>query len=116
MVEGDLALTNSKCTACRAGEPTVTDQEIQRLKPQIPEWVIVERDGIRRLERTFRFRNFAEALFFTNNVGKIAEEEGHHPALLTEWGKVTVAWWTQKIKGLHRNDFIMASKTDRVYG
>jgi 4a-hydroxytetrahydrobiopterin dehydratase len=81
----------------------------------VPSWQIVERDSIKRLERGFKFRNFAEALAFTNRVGEIAELEGHHPALLAEWGRVTVSWWTHKIKGLHRNDFIMAAKTDRVY-
>ena len=59
--------------------------------------------------------DFAEALEFTNDVGAIAEEEGHHPAILTEWGRVTVTWWTHKIRGLHRNDFIMAAKTDQIY-
>lgn len=58
----------------------------------------------------FKFKDFAEALAFTNKVGQIAEEEGHHPSILTEWGGVTVTWWTHKIKGLHRNDFIMAAK------
>ena len=55
---------------------------------------------------------FAQALAVTNRVGEQAEEEGHHPALLTEWGKVTVSWWTHKIGGLHQNDFIMAARTD----
>lgn len=104
-----------KCTACRGGEPTLTDAEIANLHTQVPEWSVVERDGIKRLERAFRFKNFAEALAFTNPVAKTAEEEGHHPAILTEWGNVTVTWWTHKIKGLHQNDFIMAAKTDRVY-
>ena len=107
-------LDNARCTACHVGEPTVTDNEILELHPQIPDWAIVERDGIRRLERSFKFKNFEEALSFTNKIGKIAEEEGHHPAILTEWGRVTVTWWTHKIKGLHRNDFIMAAKTDRL--
>ncbi|MGH2639382.1 MAG: 4a-hydroxytetrahydrobiopterin dehydratase [Rhabdochlamydiaceae bacterium] len=102
------------CTACRAGEPTVTPEEIATLHPQVESWSIVDRDGIKRLERTFRFTDFAEALSFTNKIGKIAEEEGHHPSILTEWGKVTVTWWTHKIRGLHRNDFIMAAKTDRL--
>ncbi|HEY3247536.1 MAG TPA: 4a-hydroxytetrahydrobiopterin dehydratase [bacterium] len=109
-------LAQSKCTACREGEPTVTDAEMAELMPQIPEWRVVERDGIKRLERTFKLKDFAEALKFTNRVGALAEEEDHHPALLTEWGKVTVTWWTHKIRGLHRNDFIMAAKTDRLYG
>jgi len=103
-----------KCVACRKGEPTLTDAEIAEFHPQVPDWQIVERDGIKQLERMFKFANFAEALAFTNRVGALAEEEGHHPALLTEWGKVTVTWWTHKIKGLHRNDFIAAAKTDQL--
>ena len=107
-------LEESKCTACRPDSPRVTDEEIAELKPQIPDWQIVERDGIPRLERAFRLKNFADALEFTNKVGALAEAEGHHPAILTEWGRVTLTWWTHKIRGLHRNDFIMASKTDRI--
>jgi len=105
-------LIQMKCVACRKGEPTVTEAEIVELHPQIPDWQIVEREGVKRLERTFKFDNFVQALAFTNRVGEIAEAEGHHPALQTEWGKATVTWWTHKIKGLHRNDFIMAAKTD----
>jgi len=108
-------LVAMKCVACRAGEPTVTDAEIAEYRPQVPEWQIVEREGIKRLERVFKLKNFVEALAFTNRVGELAEEQGHHPALLTEWGKVTVTWWTHKIKGLHRNDFIAAAKTDRLF-
>jgi 4a-hydroxytetrahydrobiopterin dehydratase len=107
-------LQESTCTACRAGAPRVEDEEIGELKPQIPDWQIIEREGIRRLERVFRLKDFAQALEFTNRVGALAEAEGHHPALLTEWGRVTVTWWTHKIRGLHRNDFIMAAKTDRL--
>jgi 4a-hydroxytetrahydrobiopterin dehydratase len=107
-------LQESTCTACRADAPRVTDEEIAELKPQIPDWQIDERDGIRRLERVFRLKDFAQALEFTNRVGALAEAEGHHPALLTQWGSVTVTWWTHKIRGLHRNDFIMAAKTDRL--
>ncbi len=109
------ALIQEKCVACRRDAPQVTEQEVAELKPQVPDWELLERDGIKRLERAFKFANFAEALAFTNKVGALAEEEGHHPAILTEWGKVTVTWWTHKIKGLHRNDFIMAAKTDQAY-
>src|ERR687892_1296708 len=108
------ALSEMRCTACRSDEPTLTDAEIAQMHPQVPDWQVVEREGIKRLERVFRFRNFAQALAFANRVGEQAEEEGHHPALLTEWGKVTVTWWTHKIGGLHRNDFIMAAKTDEL--
>ena len=74
-----------------------------------------EYNNIKRLTRNFMFKNFKQALDFTNKVGKIAEEEGHHPVMVTQWGKVKVSWWTHKIKGLHRNDFIMAAKTDNLY-
>jgi 4a-hydroxytetrahydrobiopterin dehydratase len=107
-------LTQERCVACRRDAPTVTDDEIAVLQPQVPEWELVEEDGIRRLRRVFRFDDFGQALEFTNRVGAIAEEEGHHPALLTEWGRTTVTWWTHKIRGLHRNDFIMAAKTDQL--
>jgi|SRR5690606_35092259 len=108
-------LAGMKCEACRKGAPTVTEEEMRELLPQIPDWRVEEREGIPRLVRVFDFPDFASALDFTNRVGAIAEEEGHHPALLTEWGRVTVQWWTHKIKGLHRNDFIMAAKTDAVF-
>lgn len=109
------ALTQMKCVACREGEPTVTAAEMDRFLTQVPGWKVVEREGIKRLERVFKFKDFVEALAFTNKVGDLAEAEGHHPAILTEWGRVTVTWWTHKIKGLHRNDFIMAAKTHDLY-
>jgi 4a-hydroxytetrahydrobiopterin dehydratase len=108
-------LVNLKCVACRADAPRVTAAEMVDLLPQVPDWQLVERNGVPQLQRVYSFKNFAEALMFTNRVGALAEEEGHHPALLTEWGRVTATWWTHKIKGLHRNDFIMAAKTDQLY-
>jgi 4a-hydroxytetrahydrobiopterin dehydratase len=108
-------LTRMRCTACRPGEPTATEAEVAAFHPQVAEWHIIERQDIKRLERLFKFKNFVEAMAFTNKVSELAEVEAHHPALLTEWGKVTVTWWTHKIKGLHRNDFIMAAKTDQLY-
>ena len=105
-------LTLMKCDVCRVGAPTVTEAEEAELMPQVPGWTIAPHDGVRQLERTYRFRDFAGALAFANKVGELAESEGHNPALLVEWGKVTVSWWTHKIGGLHRNDFIMAAKTD----
>jgi 4a-hydroxytetrahydrobiopterin dehydratase len=108
-------LTQMRCVACRKDAPTVTDDEIAELQPQVPDWDIVELDGIKRLRRAFPVDDFAQALEFTNKVAALAEEEDHHPALLTEWGRTTVTWWTHKIKGLHQNDFIMAAKTDQLY-
>ncbi len=107
-------LSAERCVACRRDSPRVTEAEVADLKRQIPDWQLVERDGVAQLERTFHVPTFADALAFTNRVGALAEEEGHHPALLTEWGRVTVTWWTHKIRGLHRNDFIMAAKTDAL--
>jgi 4a-hydroxytetrahydrobiopterin dehydratase len=107
-------LSAERCVACRRDSPQVTEAEIPELRREIPDWHLVERDGIARLERVFDFPSFADALAFTNRVGALAEEEGHHPALLTEWGRVRVTWWTHKIRGLHRNDFIMAAKTDAL--
>jgi 4a-hydroxytetrahydrobiopterin dehydratase len=108
-------LKHMKCEACQRGAPRVTAEESRTLHTQVPDWALVERDGIQRLERAFAFLDFADALAFTNAVGSLAEEEGHHPALLTEWGNVTVTWWTHKIRGLHQNDFIMAAKTDQLF-
>src|SRR5262245_23455449 len=109
-------LVEERCEACRKDSPRVTEQEIVELKPDIPEWEMNEVNEEPRLERTFKFPNFVDALAFTDHVGELAEAEGHHPAILTEWGRVRVSWWTHKIRGLHRNDFIMAAKTDRLYG
>ena len=106
------SLEQQTCEACRADAPQVSDQELAELIREIPEWTPVTREGILQLERIFKFANFVDALAFTNQVGDLAEAAGHHPAILTEWGRVTVTWWTHKIKGLHKNDFIMAAKTD----
>jgi 4a-hydroxytetrahydrobiopterin dehydratase len=109
-------LIEQECIPCRGDAPKLTDSEIAQLQPEVPEWQLRTVEDIRRIERVFSFKNFAEALAFTQKVGELAESEGHHPAILTEWGQVTVSWWTHKIRGLHRNDFIMAAKTDALYG
>ena len=93
-------LSEGKCEVCRAGSPMVTEEEMAELLPQVPEWGIVEQQGVRRLERVFKFRDFADALEFTRKVGALAEAGGHHPRIITEWGRVKVTWWTQKIRGL----------------
>lgn len=107
-----MNLSGERCVACRADAPQVSEQDLPDLHAQVPEWKLVEEDGIEKLQREFSFSSFGDAIAFTNRVGDMAEELGHHPALLTEWGKVTVTWWTHKIGGLHRNDFICAARTD----
>ena len=113
--EAKMTLTQEKCVACRRDSPRVTDAEIAELHPQVADWELTDTDGIKRLERKFKFSDFAAALVFSTRVGEEAESEGHHPRITLEWGRVGVEWWTHKIKGLHRNDFIMASKTDRLF-
>jgi len=105
-------LRSIKCEACKAGAPMATQEEINEFMPQLSGWDIIEHEGINQLRKTFTFKNFSKSLDFTNKIGAIAEEEHHHPSILTEWGKVTVTWWSHKIKGLHTNDFIMAVKSD----
>lgn len=104
-----------KCVPCKGNLPPLTPEEIDRLMPDRPEWELVSNEGPLRLRRTYRFKDFSTALAFTKQIGQAAEEDDHHPAILTEWGKVTVNWWTHKIQGLHQNDFIMAAKSDQIY-
>ncbi|WP_028113808.1 4a-hydroxytetrahydrobiopterin dehydratase [Ferrimonas kyonanensis] len=106
-------LSQMKCEACQAGAPQVSDQELGPLLSQIPDWHTEVRDGVMQLERVYKFKNFKLAWAFANKVAELAEAEFHHPGILLEWGKVTVTWWTHAISGLHRNDFIMAAKTDQ---
>ncbi len=108
-------LANLKCVACSQDAPQVTEKEIDVYGPQVPDWQVVEDDGIKRIERVFHFSDFASALEFTIHVGELAEVEEHHPAILTEWGRVKVSWWTHKIRGLHWNDFVAAAKTDQLF-
>ena len=108
-------LRELRCVACNANSPHVTEQEVEEMYPQVSDWNITQEDGIRKLQRLYRFQNFKQALTFSYTVGEMAEEEGHHPRIVTEWGRVMITWWTHKIRDLHRNDFIMAAKTDQLY-
>tara|TARA_B100000965_G_C19256682_1_gene611174 strand:- start:341 stop:679 length:339 start_codon:yes stop_codon:yes gene_type:complete len=107
-------LIKQKCVACRADAPRVTDDELPKLLKEIPDWQPITTESVLKLNKVFNFENYAEAVSFTNKVAELAEEEDHHPAILLEWGRVEVTWWTHKIGGLHKNDFIAAAKTDRL--
>ncbi|NVK37049.1 MAG: 4a-hydroxytetrahydrobiopterin dehydratase [Gammaproteobacteria bacterium] len=107
-------LSKETCEACRADAPQVTDKELAAYMAQIPEWSGISEAGILKLRRSFKFSDYVSALSFTNKVAQLAEAVNHHPDILLEWGKVTVTWWSHKIKGLHKNDFIMAAKTDEL--
>ena len=108
-------LTKLSCIPPKKGDAISTDAEIMEYKQQLPNWNIMDVGGIKQLERAYSFDTFVEALDFTNKVGELAEAEDHHPAIKTEWGRVTVTWWTHAVNGLHRNDFIMAAKSDLLY-
>ena len=108
-------LVDMQCVACRSDSPTVTQEEMEAYLPQIPEWQVVAVDGENRLKRAYKFKNFSGPLAFTNQVGELAEKEDHHPQIVLEWGRVMISWWTHAIGGLHRNDFIMAARCDRLF-
>ena len=110
-----VELTTLSCVACSGDSPLASPEEIETLRLQVPDWDILSFEDISKLERVFHFNDFTQALEFTNSVGNLAEQENHHPAILTEWGKVTLTWWTHKIGGLHHNDFVAAAKTDQLY-
>lgn len=110
-----MPLIAENCQACKGDVPGLTAEEIVKLGHQVPDWTCHVDKGQEKLTRTFNFPDFAAALNFTNRVGEMAELEGHHPAILTEWGRVGVSWWTHKIGGLHRNDFVCAAKTDSLF-
>ena len=108
-------LSENKCEACSIDARVLTEQEINKFLSQIPSWTVHEEEGIKRLICSFAFPNYKNSVNFTNLVAKLAEEEDHHPEIVLEWGNVTVSWWSHKIKGLHTNDFICASKTDDLF-
>ncbi|MGE4045616.1 MAG: 4a-hydroxytetrahydrobiopterin dehydratase [Acetobacteraceae bacterium] len=107
-----MSLADKTCTPCRGGIPPLTPAEALAFHDQAPEWDL--KDDSTRIERTYRFKNFAEALSFVKAAGDLAEAEAHHPEIGFGWGFATVSLRTKKIKGLHENDFIMAVKLDRL--
>ena len=105
-------LAEKSCTPCRGGIPPLSAQEAEEYRRQAPEWSLV--DDATRIERTYRFRNFRDAFGFVEQAATLAEAEAHHPDISFGWGYATVSLRTKKIKGLHENDFIMATKLDRI--
>lgn len=108
-------LADVECVECSAGDKPMRADDIERLAPHVPDWRLVEEEGVRKIRRVYKLKDFSAALDFTQKVGLLAEEVGHHPAILTEWGQVAVTWWTHEVRGLHENDFIMAAKCDRIF-
>ncbi len=108
-------LKSGICVPCEEGGDPMDASQINRYAPQVPQWDVVDKSDVTKLMRKFKFKNFLEAISFADKVGALAEKNGHHPKLVVEWGKVTIYWWTHAVGGLHRNDFIMAAKTDEIY-
>ncbi|MCL1623746.1 4a-hydroxytetrahydrobiopterin dehydratase [Moraxella sp. Tifton1] len=112
-------LKSQFCEACQADAPKVTDEELAEFMKQLPDWAVISEQvsehHVLQLKRVFKFKNFKAAWEFGEKLMHLAESEGHHPGIFVEWGKVTVTWWSHSIKGLHKNDFIMAVKTDELF-
>jgi len=108
-------LHQQACEACRVGAPKVSSSDATIFLKELPDWKIIQKDSVDQLIRKYSFKNFVDALAFTNKIGELAEEFNHHPEIRTEWGKVTLLWWTHKISGLHKTDFILAAKSDLLY-
>lgn len=106
-------LENNKCEACRVGAPKVTEEEKKNFLQELQNWTVVD-DGIEKLFKDYKFSSYMEAVEFTKKVAEMADKEDHHPKIVLEWGLVTVFWWSHAIKGLHKNDFICAAKTDSL--
>jgi 4a-hydroxytetrahydrobiopterin dehydratase len=107
-------LAQQHCSLIAANTPRLNKKDISRLKAELPGWETRVTGAVLHLEKSYQFKDFSQALAFTNRVGQLANQEDHHPAIMTEWSKVTVTWWTHKIKGLTMNDFIMAAKTETL--
>lgn len=108
-------LKQMTCEPCNSVTAGVSTAEKQLWGEQIPNWTLVQRDGVEQLERRFESRNYAACLDFVQQIGALAEQLNHHPQILLSWGEVVVRWWTHKIAGLHRNDYILAAKTDELW-
>ncbi len=98
-----------------AASPPMSGREVAECAARIPSWTVVERREVMRLERVFQTPDWPAGLDFATRIGALAAEANHHPAILLEWGRVTVTWWTLRVRGLHRNDFVMAARTDRLW-
>ena len=106
-------LSSQSCEACQIDAPKVPQDQIQILLSEINGWVLIE-EPINKIQKVFSFKSYKDSVDFSNKVASLADDEDHHPQIVLEWGKVTVIWWSHKIKGLHKNDFICAAKTDKL--
>ena len=106
-------LSSQSCEACQIDAPKVPQDQIQILLSEINGWVLIE-EPVNKIQKIFSFKSYKDSVDFSNKVASLANDEDHHPQIVLEWGKVTVIWWSHKIEGLHKNDFICAAKTDKL--
>lgn len=104
--------SKKKCVPCSSSTPPLKGEELQREFALLEDWTL---EGEKEIKKTYKFKDFKTALGFVNDVGKIAEEEGHHPDIELSWGKVVIHLSTHKIHGLSKNDFILAEKCDVAF-
>ena len=107
-------LSSQTCSACEIGAPLISDESQISLLKDLQGWQIDHSD-IDKLVKRFKFKSYAHSIKFSNLIADLAESQDHHPKIILEWGSVTLEWWSHKIKGLHMNDFICASKSDDLY-
>jgi len=107
-----LALAEQSCTSCCGSIPPLTLEEAASYRVQATDWGLL--DGAKRIERTYRFRNFREAFAFVERAAALPETEGHHPEITFGWGYATISMHIRKIEGLHENDFVMAAQLDQI--
>ncbi len=108
------SLDTLSCEPCRIGGETVTETQAGEWLADLPHWRQLTDEGVNKLAGEFRFPDWEAAMRYANRISELAGEQDHHPAMTVEWGKVTLRWWTHKIGGLHRNDFIMAAKSSEI--
>jgi len=109
------ALIKQQCEICRPGSESITERDQKKYIIELPKWSVFSDRSVKKLSREFTFKNFIEALVFINKIGELAELNQHHPEIHLQWGKVVVTWWTHSINGLHKNDFILAAKSDDIF-
>ena len=107
-------LVSQSCEACRIDAPSLSNAEISELLLDIDDWNLIS-EPVKQLKKVFSFPDYQSSLIFVNAIAAMADHEDHHPLITLEWGKVNILWWSHKIEGLHKNDFICASKTENIY-
>lgn len=106
-------LDQKSCVPCKGGMPALSKSDAEGFLSQVSDWELM--DDASKIQRKYIFKNFVDALAFTNKIGEICEAENHHPDITLGWGYCVIVFYTHKINGLHENDFIMAAKASKLF-